>query len=236
MVSKRVKQSLMHTDIGHRENEFVELLTRIRKKLNVVFDVDSLNYTSVVLTGSGTTANESLLSSYGPDKKIAILTNGEFGDRLVDIAKCHKVNVIPVDFGWGNPIDIEYVKNIIEKTKIDAVMMVHHETSSGMLNPIYLIGELLNELKVDFLVDAVSSIGAEELSVEKAKITFCTASANKALASLPGLSFICGKKVAFEALKGTPARTRYLDLYNIYQFEELKQQTPNTPAVSLFLH
>ena len=46
-------------------------------------------------------------------------------------------------------------------------MMVHHETSSGMLNPIYLIGELLNELKVDFLVDAVSSIGAEELSVEK---------------------------------------------------------------------
>ena len=80
--------------------------------------------------------------------------------------------MIPVDFGWGNPIDIEYVKNIIEKTKIDAVMMVHHETSSGMLNPIYLIGELLNELKVDFLVDAVSSIGAEELSVEKQKLHF----------------------------------------------------------------
>ena len=117
MVSKRVKQSLMHTDIGHRENEFVELLTRIRKKLNVVFDVDSLNYTSVVLTGSGTTANESLLSSYGPDKKIAILTNGEFGDRLVDIAKCHKVNAIPVDFGWEIQLILNMLKILSRKRK-----------------------------------------------------------------------------------------------------------------------
>ena len=114
-------------------------------------------------------------------------------------------------------------------------MMVHHETSSGMLNPIYLIGELLNELKVDFLVDAVSSIGAEELSVEKQKLHFVQHLQIRHWHLCPDYLLYVGKR-PFEALKGTPARTRYLDLYNIYQFEELKQQTPNTPAVSLFLH
>jgi 2-aminoethylphosphonate-pyruvate transaminase len=103
-----------------------------------------------------------------------------------------------------------------------------------MLNPINEIGAMLKPYGVDFLVDAVSSIGAEALSVEKANITFCTASANKALASLPGLAFVCGKRSAFQALKDIPAHTRYLDLYRHYEFEDLHYQTPNTPAVSLF--
>nr|WP_081791852.1 aminotransferase class V-fold PLP-dependent enzyme [Caldalkalibacillus mannanilyticus] len=87
---------------------------------------------------------------------------------------------------------------------------------------------------VDFLVDAVSSLGAEELSVEEYNMTFCSSAANKAIGSLPGLSFVCGKRSAFEQLKGLIPRTKYLDLYRYYEYAEGYVQTPNTPAVSLF--
>lgn len=234
MVSKKVKSALLHSDIGHRETEFIEILTRCRAKLNQAYGVTGKDYTNVIITGSGTSANEALISSYGPGKKLLILSNGEFGNRLIDLARCHEVDHTPLEFGWANPIDLERVEQLVATGEYDGLMVVHHETSCGMLNPIDQIGALLQAYQVDFLVDAVSSIGAEALSVEKANITFCTASANKALASLPGLSFVCGKKSAFQALKGQKARTRYLDLYRHYEFEALSFQTPNTPAVSLF--
>lgn len=234
MVSKKVKSALLHADIGHRETEFIEILTRCRAKLNKVYGVEGNEYTNVILTGSGTAANEALLSSYGPGKKLLILSNGEFGNRLIDLARCHDLNYTALEFGWTNPMDLAQIEQVISTGVYDALMMVHHETSTGMLNPINEIGALLKPYHVDFLVDAVSSIGAEALSVEKAGITFCTASANKALASLPGLAFVCGKRSAFQALKGVQAHTRYLDLYRHYEFEELHYQTPNTPAVSLF--
>jgi 2-aminoethylphosphonate-pyruvate transaminase len=234
MVSHKVKSALLHSDIGHRETEFIEMLTRCRAKLNKVFGVRGGDYTNVILTGSGTAANEALLSSYGPGKKLLLLSNGEFGNRLIDLARCHDLDYTPLEFGWGHMIDLAKLESVIATGVYEAVMMVHHETSTGMLNPVNEIGALLKRYNVDFLVDAVSSLGAEALSVEDAHITFCTSSANKALASLPGLSFVCGKRSAFEALKGRPARTRYLDLYRHYDFEALHYQTPNTPAVSLF--
>jgi 2-aminoethylphosphonate-pyruvate transaminase len=233
MVSKKVKSALLHADIGHRETEFIEILTRCRAKLNKVYGANN-EYTNVIITGSGTAANEALLSSYGPGKKLLILSNGEFGNRLLDLARCHNLNYTGLEFGWTNPMDLAKIEQTIAQEKFDALMMVHHETSTGMLNPINEIGAMLKPYGVDFLVDAVSSIGAEALSVEKANITFCTASANKALASLPGLAFVCGKRSAFQALKDIPAHTRYLDLYRHYEFEDLHYQTPNTPAVSLF--
>jgi len=234
MVSKKVKSALLHADIGHRETEFIEILTRCRAKLNKAFGAQGNEYTNVIITGSGTSANEALLSSYGPGRKLLFLSNGEFGDRLADLARCHGLTFRLLEFGWTNSIDLAKVEQEIAGGGYDALMMVHHETSTGMLNPISEVGALLAKHGVDFLVDSVSSLGAERLSVEEAKITFCTASANKALASLPGLAFVCGKRTAFEALKGRKAHTRYLDLYRHYEFEELRFQTPNTPAVSLF--
>jgi 2-aminoethylphosphonate-pyruvate transaminase len=235
MVSQRVKTALLHADIGHRETEFIEILTRTRSKLLKAYGADKTGaYTNVIITGSGTAANEALLSSYGPGKNILILSNGEFGNRLLDIARCHHLHVTPLEFGWMQPIDLEQVERKLANGRFDAVMMVHHETSTGMLNPIYDVGNIATQYNVDFLVDAVSSIGAEYLDLERANITFCTASANKAIGSLPGLAFVCGKRDAFAALDRHAAHTRYLDLYRHYEFEELHYQTPNTPAVSLF--
>jgi len=112
--------------------------------------------------------------------------------------------------------------------------MVHHETSTGMLNPLQQIAALTKRYRKELFVDAVSSIGALPVDVEENEITFCTGSANKAIASVPGLSFVCGKRSAFDGLKLGRSRSMYLDLYKHFVYNDQQYQTPNTPAVNLF--
>jgi 2-aminoethylphosphonate-pyruvate transaminase len=233
MLSDRVRNALLHPEIGHREEEFSDLLDRARLKLSRVFGVKNHDkYTTLVITGSGSAANESVLSSIGSDKRILILTNGEFGERLVGLAEIHQLNVIRFQLGWGEAFTASDVERAVEKANPDVVAMVHHETSTGMLNPIEEVGKICKKHKKLFYVDAVSSLGAEYVNVEKNHIAFCTASSNKALSSVCGLSFVCGQRTAFESLKNVKSRTAYLNLYKHYQYETERSQTPNTPAVT----
>jgi 2-aminoethylphosphonate-pyruvate transaminase len=234
-VSPAVRRALMHQDIGHRESEFIEILTRTRQKLLQVFGVGTTSgYTNVILTGSGTAANESVISSYLPGKRTLVPVNGEFGLRLVDLCLCHHVDVAALDFGWGEPFELDRIDSMLRSGNYDTLLMVHHETSTGMLNPILEVGSICARYGVALCVDSVSSIGAEPLHIQEANVTFCTGCSNKAIGSLPGLSFVCGKTKAFASLAGQPARSNYLDLFRHFEFEEKRFQTPNTPAVSLF--
>nr|WP_051541124.1 aminotransferase class V-fold PLP-dependent enzyme [Caldalkalibacillus mannanilyticus] len=142
MVSPRVKAALLHDDIGHREEEFSELLSRCRSKLNKIFGVTGNLYTNVIISGSGTSANEAILSSYGTDKRLLLVSNGEFGERLMDLAHCHQLEYIPLRLDWDKPIDLQAVEWVLSTNQYDAIMVVHHETSTGILNPIREIGEL----------------------------------------------------------------------------------------------
>lgn len=235
LISSKVREALIASEIGHREVEFSELLNRVRMKLARVFGVKNFHkYADVVLTGSGSAANEAVLGTAGPGKRLLILSNGEFGERLIDLAKFLELDVEALKLRWGLPIHVEEVERLLRRNRIDAVCIVHHETSTGMLNPIDRIGALAKRYHKEFYVDAVSSIAAVPVDVEENEITFCTGSANKAIASVPGLSFVCGKKAAFDALKTARSRSRYLDLYKHFYYHERHYQTPNTPAVNLF--
>jgi 2-aminoethylphosphonate-pyruvate transaminase len=234
-VSPAVRRALAHEDIGHRESEFVEVLTRTRQKLLQVYGVGSRSgYTDVILTGSGTAANEAVISSYCPGKRTLVLMNGEFGARLLDLCHCHAIDVTALDFGWAMPYRLDQIDAALASGNYDVVLMVHHETSTGMLNPVHQVGAVCSMHGAALCVDAISSIGAENQEIAEANITFCTGSANKAIGSLPGLAFVCGKKEAFASLADRQSRSRYLDLFRHFEFEEKRYQTPNTPAVSLF--
>jgi 2-aminoethylphosphonate-pyruvate transaminase len=235
LVSTRVREALLAGEIGHRETEFSELLNRVRMKLGRVYGVTNFHmYSTVVITGSGSAANEAVIGTAGVGKHLLMLSNGEFGERLMDLAEFLGVKHTPLKLRWGTALPLEEVEKRIKHKEIDAVCMVHHETSTGMLNPVDKVGALAKRHRKEFFVDAVSSIGAVPIDVEANDITFCTASANKAIASVPGLSFVCGKKAAFEELKTVKANSMYLDLYKHFVSNERQFQTPNTPAVNLF--
>lgn len=234
-VEKNVRIAICKEDICHREEDFDLLLQSIEEKLLQLFEIkNTTDYRAVVITGSGTAANESMISSAVGDKNILIISNGEFGERLFHLSEVHNKNTFLLKFDWGEKFDLEKVETFIKKNKIDVIAMVHHETSSGMLNSLEEIGKLSKANNALFLVDCVSSAGAEIIDLEKCHISFCSSSSSKAIASYPGLSFVIGKKQEFEKLKDIPAKITYLSLYKFYDFINSISQTPNTPAVPLF--
>lgn len=233
-VAQNIWSSIVR-EIGHREEEFSLLLESVSEKILTVFEVRHKDkYFPVFITGSGTAANEAVLSSIVGDKHILILTNGEFGERLHNISRLHNKNTHLIDFAWGSKMDIVKIEKYIQENPIDIIAMVHNETSVGMLNPIIKVGRIAKKYKKIFFVDAVSSAVAEEVNLEKANITFCSTASGKAVGSLPGIGIIIGKRTSFENLKELRAKTAYLNLYNLYLYSAKHRQTPNTPAVQLF--
>jgi 2-aminoethylphosphonate-pyruvate transaminase len=235
LVSRRVKRALMTSEVGHREVEFSEVLNRSRLKLGKVFGIQNFHrYTTVILNGSGSAANEALLGTAGVGRRLLVLTNGEFGERLLGVARHLGLDAPTVAARWGEPLDLAAVERALAAGGIGAVAWVHHETSTGMLNPIAPIAALARRYRADTFVDAVSSVGGVPVDVEAHALTFCTGSANKAIGGVPGLSFVCGQRAAFEALAGVRSRSLYLDLYQHFVYNDRLYQTPNTPAVNLF--
>ena len=167
-VAQNVREAICKEDICHRETDFDCLLQSIENKLLKLFEIKNIaDYRAVVITGSGTAANESILSSVVGDNNILILSNGEFGERLHNTSKIHNKNTFLLEFGWGKSLDLEKIEAYLKKHEIDVVAMVHHETSSGMLNPLEKVGALSKANGAMFIVDCVSSAGAEVIDLEK---------------------------------------------------------------------
>ena len=234
-VAENVRSSMGKSDICHRESDFEDLLLSVENKLMKLFEIKNVNnYSAVFISGSGTAANEAILSSVVGNKNILVLSNGEFGERLHSISQIHNVNTYLLEFPWGKNFELEVIDSFVKKHKIDIIAMVHHETSSGMLNSLSDIGALSKSNGSILFVDCVSSAGAETIDMEKDNIAFCSSSGSKAVGSYSGLSFVIGETVEFEKIKHLPIKTSYLNLYKFYQFSKNKLQTPNTPAIPLF--
>lgn len=234
-VAENVKEAAFFAEIGHREKEFSELMESLNQNILDLLEVSKKDdFTALVLTGSSTAANEAVLSSVDPAIPVLVLSNGEFGERLYNIAALHRSSVYHLSFDWANPIDMDEVETAIEKWNIGMIAMVHHETSTGMLNPIEQVGQLTKKHRLMFMVDAVSSMGAEKIDLEAWNISFCTGASGKAIASFPGSPIIIGRNEYFQALKDVPGRMVYLSLYRHYEYFQKYRQTPNTPAVQLF--
>ncbi|MBF0362991.1 MAG: alanine--glyoxylate aminotransferase family protein [Oligoflexia bacterium] len=242
-VSDAVKMSMLHPDLGHREEEFSTILKSILENAKIPFGVANNNNYEIVtiIGGSGSAANESIISSFKEGTKILIPTNGIFGEALVKTAIVHKLDVKQIDFGWGNSIDLNVVEQKISSNIYEVLMMVHHETSTGQLNPIKevaaicrLVEEKFNS-KIFMCVDAVSSAGAESIDVEKFNISFCSTQSGKALLSDPGVGIICARSSDLDLIRERKYQSgsKYLALNNQAQIHREKVQTLNTPAIGL---
>ncbi len=237
MVSDEVRRALLQADLCHREIEFAEILTRVRERLTKVFNGNSL-YTTVVFGGSGTASLEAVISSAVKGKKLLVLSNGYYGEKIAKIAHIHGINVRILKHKWGEKISESKVENVLKSdSKLKFVAMVHNETSTGMLNSTTQIGDIVSKFGGQLIVDAISSVGVEDLDVVRDNIHFCIGSPNKCIESVPGLSFVCANREKLEELARSTAATSYLDLYDHYVYEEGQGErsgTPFTPPVQVF--
>lgn len=234
MVSDDVRKALLQADLCHREIEFTEILGRVRKGLTKVFKGNS-RYSTVIFGGSGTASLEAVISSAVRPKKLLVLSNGYYGEKIAAIARIHKINVRMLRYKWGERINESKVENMLRSDPaLDFVAMVHNETSTGMLNQITKTGNLVSKYGKHFIVDAISSVGVEDLNVVRDNIHFCVGSPNKCIESIPGLSFVCASRESLEELADSIPASSYLDLYNHYTYEEglgERLGTPFTPPV-----
>jgi len=234
-VADNVRTAIAGADICHREIEFERVFRRIETRLLQLFEIrNPEDYQAVVITGSGSAANEAMLSSVVGDQTILVLSNGEFGERLHATSEIHNEHTMHLRFPWGSPLDLGVIDEHLRQNPVDVLAVVHHETSSGMLNPLGAIGQLATSHRVMLLVDCVSSAGAESIDMERDNIAFCSASSSKAIGAYPGLSMVIGRVDEFEKLATARARTSYLNLHTFFTFARERSQTPNTPAVPLF--
>ncbi|MFH1130081.1 MAG: aminotransferase class V-fold PLP-dependent enzyme, partial [Pseudomonadota bacterium] len=153
---------------------------------------------------------------------------GAFGERFAEIAKVHKIEVARLQYEWGELVDANAVARILdEDPKIVAVVMCHHETSVGLLNPIHAVGKICRERDRMCFVDAISSLGAEDVDVRRDNIDVLISSSTKCLHAVSGVAFACVNKRIWPTVEGIPSRVYYLDLKHYRN-----GQIPFTPAVS----
>ncbi len=232
VVDERVRAALSWPDLCHREVEFSDLMTRIRDKVTRVCNGDA-SYATVLLTGSGTAALEAALSSVvPPDGELLVLDNGHYGERLAKIAEVHNLRHTVLKHGWAAPVDLKRLEQALqEDASISHVAMVHHETSTGMLNPAHAVGEIVARHGRSLILDAISSLAGEPLSVREDHIDWCVGTANKCIEGFPGVSFVCAPRAKLDALAEVPQRTLYMNLHTLYVAEDKSKAPPFTPAV-----
>lgn len=233
-VTPRVRRALLKPDLCHREKEFADLLRKTRWKILKIFGI-SKTHTAAIFSGSGTAALESMLSSFAePNKKVLVLSNGVYGERIKTILEIHGCPTHVLSSQPGEFPNLSKIESVLKKDRsIKAVAMVHHETSTGTLNPIAAIGRLAKKYKKTFLLDAISSLGAERIDFKKFSVDYCVGTSGKCLHGFPGVSFVIVSKKEVLKLKDQKPRTLYLDLLNTLAYEE-KNETPFTPSVQVF--
>jgi 2-aminoethylphosphonate-pyruvate transaminase len=231
-ISERVRKALLLPDICHRDQEFTEILNETRQLILNVCGVNR-GYKSVIFTGSGTAAIESAITSLkGVVKNLLVISNGSYGSRALDIAITYGVSAKELKFPINRALDLELYKKAIEHPDISAVYIVHHETTTGLLNPLKEVARLakLNDKYV--IVDGISSIGGEELCLDWG-IDMIIGSANKCIRGVPGLSFLVVADEFVKLIKNQKRESYYTDLLTHLQYEE-NGETPFTPAVQTF--
>lgn len=228
-----VKFAQIVPDICPREKEFGNIMKEMRKELVKIVHGDLDKYTSVLFCGSGSINIDSCVSSLLPaDKKILVINNGSYSARAAEVCEYYHLPHINLKFPIDNIPDLEKIRKTLSENKdIAVVYACHHETGTGLLNPIKEIGKIAHEYGAIFIVDTTSTYAMIPIDIEDANVDFLMASAQKGLMSMTGLSFVIGNKEILEKSKDYPTRSYYTNLFMQYDFFERKGQMHFTPPV-----
>ena len=192
------------------------------------------DYTAIPLPGSATYANEAVIATLvPPGGKLLVHSNGVYGDRLIEIAAHigtpHAVIRTPP---FAPPTAEQFEQAIRADAAISHVMVVHCETSTGVMNPIAEIAEVCRHFGRGLLIDAVASFGAIALEARALRFDAVTVSSNKCMEGVPGLGWALVQRQVLESAKGN-CRSLTLDLWDQNQHMERTGAFRFTPPVQV---
>jgi 2-aminoethylphosphonate aminotransferase len=227
-----VKYAQVVPDICPREKEFGHLMASVSTEL-VQLVADKKDYTTVLFGGSGTAAVESILSSVVGQDNVVIINNGSYGKRMCEIAETYRLNFLEFKSPPDKSVDLNVLEKWIQKSSrnISHLAVVHHETTTGLLNDIASVGKICKKYQIDMIVDAMSSFAAIPIEMKTMNISFLAASSNKNLQGMAGVAFVIANKNKLEAVRHKNPRNYYLNLYAQYKYFSDTNQMRFTPPV-----
>jgi 2-aminoethylphosphonate-pyruvate transaminase len=229
-VSPRVAGALARGDLCHREPEFGALQASIRGRLVRAFAPGD-DVTAVLLTGSGTAALEAAVTSVLSERgRLVVVSNGVYGERIAAIAAAARLPHTIVAGPWTEPPDLAAVERALDAPDVEAVAVVHHETTTGLLNPVADVGRLARTRGKLVLVDSVSGLAGDALDAGVADLVVGTG--GKCVQAFPGLAFVLVRRDTMRRIATHPRRSVYLSLALHHEAQE-RGTVPFTPAVQL---
>ncbi|MFQ5617074.1 MAG: pyridoxal-phosphate-dependent aminotransferase family protein [Anaerolineales bacterium] len=218
--------------LPHRSVAFEEIFHRAENKARKLFYTQ---YRVFLTASSGTGFHEAAVRNFVPDNgRILSCTNGAFGNRWHDVALANGKQADRLETDWSQPITPERVAGALKQRRYDIITVVHNETSTGLMNPVKEIAEVVHDLSPDTLicVDAVSSLSGAKIEMDAWGLDLVLTSSQKALALPPGLGLGAVSDRALARAETVPNRGWYFDLVRLEKHRN-KNSTPATPAVSL---
>ena len=239
--TRTVRESMMQ-EYSTWDVDYNGIVQSIRTRLVELATSDAASpdtHTAVLMPGSGTFTVESVVGSVIPsDGKLLVLNNGAYGARITTIARMLRIDTVELGQAEIEPTDLGQVEQMLAgDTAITHVAMVHCETTTGMLNPVEAVGEIVRRLGRVFILDAMSSFGGIPMSMELTGAHYLISSANKCVQGVPGFGFVVADRAMLEATEGW-SRSHSLDLFD--QWREMETNggkwrfTSPTHVVSAF--
>jgi len=206
-------QALSEQVLPHYGEDFGPIYEETVSMLRTIFQTQN---DVIIMTAPGSGALDAGLSSlFQPGEQVAVVTNGPFANRLVEILKAFRSEVVAVDAPWGEPGDPEKMRNALEEhPEAAGLVVVANDTGTGVRNRLEAYAGLAREFDLPFFVDGVSALGGYDIPVDDLGIDVAVTSSNKALETAPGLGILAVSDRAWDIIRAKDSTHRgwYYDL------------------------
>ena len=233
-VSPRVLAALALPVVGHLDPKFLEIMDQSMAMLREVFQTK--NRLALPMSGTGSAGMETcFVNLVEPGDAVLVGVNGVFGTRMVDVAQRCGAQVDTVEAEWGTALDAQKFKDALGKKQYKVAAVVHAETSTGVLQPLDDIAEMVRESGALLMVDTVTSLGGAPVRVDELGIDACYSGTQKCLGCPPGLSPVTFSERAVEVIRKrkTKVQSWYLDLSMIEKYWGSERIYHHTAPISM---
>jgi len=233
-VSPATLAALARPTIGHLDPEFLATMDSLQEMLRQVMQTE--NAFTIAVSGTGSAAMEAAVDNLvEPGDRVVIGVNGVFGTRLVDMAGRAGARVVPLEVEWGRPIPRAMIEDALQEAPTALVMLVHAETSTGVLQPLEGIGALCHKHGALLLIDCVTSLGGVAVTLDDWEVDACYSGTQKCLSVPPGLAPLSFSAAAADKLAGrsTPVSSWYLDMSMIADYWSADRRYHHTAPINM---
>ncbi len=233
-VHPRVLRSMAHPLVGHLDPQFITLMNEVQELLRFVFQTE--NQLTIPVSGTGSASMEAALCNFiEPGDPVLIGVNGYFGERLCDMAERYGARVSRMERPWGDVFSVKDLEKALEANPAKLVALVHAETSTGALQPMEGLAEIVHNQGGILVMDCVTSLGGVPVEVDAWGVDVAYSGTQKCLSCPPGLGPLTVSDRAVEMLvnRKTKVANWYLDLTMIQKYWGSHRTYHHTAPISM---